>query len=135
VTCKTGFGLDLLHIIHTTPDYRQYSASAALHNFSSPMHTHKVSQSLIVVSWQRIYNSLSFQITYAVFFSQLNSILAINLQLPIEKTRLNSIPLIPSSYPGRLASRNSTLHSLLLFYPAEHFLITTQPLLLRRSVY
>jgi hypothetical protein len=34
--------------------------------------------------------------------------LAIILQLPIPKTRLNSIPLLPSSRPGRLASRNST---------------------------
>jgi hypothetical protein len=39
-------------------------------------------------------------------FSQPSS----SLQLPIPKTRLNSIPLLPSSYPGRLASRNSTLH-------------------------
>jgi hypothetical protein len=33
------------------------------------------------------------------------------LQLPIPKTRINSIPLLPSSYPGRLASWNLTLHS------------------------
>jgi hypothetical protein len=31
--------------------------------------------------------------------------------VPIPNTRLNSIPLLPSSYPGRLASRNSTHHS------------------------
>jgi hypothetical protein len=37
-------------------------------------------------------------------------------------TRLNSIPLLPSSYPGRLASRNSTLHFRLysVLYSATH---------------
>jgi hypothetical protein len=48
------------------------------------------------------------------------SFLAIILQLPIPKTRLNSIPLLPSSYPGRLASRNSTNSSQL-----NSFFITT----------
>jgi hypothetical protein len=40
------------------------------------------------------------------------------LRLPILKTRPHSIPVLPSSYPYRLASRSSTLHSrlLLLFY-------------------
>jgi hypothetical protein len=58
--------------------------------------------------------------------SQPNSFLVIILQLPIPKTRLNSIPLLPSSYPGRLASRNSTLRFMLLhdycsvlFYESE----------------
>jgi hypothetical protein len=31
VTYKTGFGLDLLHHIHTTRAYKQYSAIADLH--------------------------------------------------------------------------------------------------------
>jgi hypothetical protein len=57
--------------------------------------------------------SLSLQITHEVFFSQTNSFLAIILQLPIPKTRLNLIPLLLNSCPGRLASRNLTL-----FYPA-----------------
>jgi hypothetical protein len=41
--------------------------------------------------------------------------------------QLNSIPLLPSLYPGRLTSRNSTLHSMLLqiFSTTEHFLIST----------
>jgi hypothetical protein len=45
--------------------------------------------------------------------------------LPLFCSRqLNSVP---SSNPGRLASRNSTLHLrlLLLFYPAKDFLVTT----------
>jgi hypothetical protein len=41
--------------------------------------------------------------------SQSNLFLATFLQLPVPKTRLNSIPLLPIFYPGRLASRNSTL--------------------------
>jgi hypothetical protein len=36
--------------------------------------------------------------------------LVLILRLPIPKTRLNSIPQLPSSYHGRLASRHSTLH-------------------------
>jgi hypothetical protein len=50
--------------------------------------------------------------THEVFFTQSNSLLVIILQLPIPKTRLNSIPLVPSSHPGRMASRNSTLTAL-----------------------
>jgi hypothetical protein len=62
--------------------------------------------------------SLSHQITHEVFFTPPNSFLAIILQLPIPKTRLNSIPLLPSSYLSRLTSPNST-H----FFSAELFLI------------
>jgi hypothetical protein len=58
------------------------------------------------------------------FFSQPNSFLAIILQLPIPKTRVSSIPLFPSSYPGRLASRNSTLFNSNLLY--NSFARTTQ---------
>jgi hypothetical protein len=49
------------------------------------------------------------QITHEIFFAPPNPFLDIILQLPISKTRLNSIPLLLSSYPGRLAFRNSTL--------------------------
>jgi hypothetical protein len=54
---------------------------------------------------------------------------------------------MPSSYPGRLASRNSTLHFRLLFYtwsrllnvslhnPSARTTQKTQPILLRRRVY
>jgi hypothetical protein len=79
--------------------------------YSSWLHKHCVSQSSLVVSRQRIYIqvSLSLQMTHEVFFSQPNSFLAIILQLPIPKARFNSMPLLPSSYPGRLDSRNSTL--------------------------
>jgi hypothetical protein len=44
VTYKTGFGLDdwiyCTLYIYTVRDYRQYSATAILHTFSSPLHTH-----------------------------------------------------------------------------------------------
>jgi hypothetical protein len=87
--------------------------------------THTRILSSLVVSWQRIYQVwLSLHITHDVFFSQPNSFLAIILQLPTSKIRLNSIP---SSYPSRLASRNSTLHTRLLFY--------TRPRLLTASFY
>jgi hypothetical protein len=52
--------------------------------------------------------SLSLQITHGFFFVPLSSFLAIIVQMPVPKTRLNSIPLHPSSFPDRLASRNST---------------------------
>jgi hypothetical protein len=53
---------------------------------------------------------MSLQITYEVFFSQPNSFLATIMRLPTPKTRLNSISLLPSSYSGWLAPRNSTIH-------------------------
>jgi hypothetical protein len=49
--------------------------------------------------------SLPLQITHEVFTPP-NSFFAIILQLPIPKIRLNSIPLLSSSYPGTLVSRN-----------------------------
>jgi hypothetical protein len=58
-------------------------------------------------------------------FHRLIPFLVISLQLTIPKTRLNSLPQLPSSYLGRLASWNSTFHSRLLFYTAEHFARTT----------
>jgi hypothetical protein len=48
---------------------------------------------------------LSLQITHEVFFPQSNFFLAVILQLPIPKIRFNSIPLFPSSYLGKLASK------------------------------
>jgi hypothetical protein len=87
--------------------------------------------------------SLLLQITYEVFLAQSNSFLTIILQLPIPKTQLNSISLLPSSYPGRLASRNSTLHfsaiilycRILLYNHVARTTQKTQLLLLRRRVY
>jgi hypothetical protein len=55
--------------------------------------------------------SLSLQITHEDLFAPPNSFLAMILQLPIPKTRPNENPLLQSSYPGRLAYRNSTVFS------------------------
>jgi hypothetical protein len=54
--------------------------------------------------------SLSLQVTHEVFFSRSNCFLAIIVQLPTPKSRIHSIPLLPSSYtcPAKLVSRNST---------------------------
>jgi hypothetical protein len=70
--------------------------------------------------------SLSFQITLEVFFSQHISLLVIILQLPIPKTRLSSIPLLPSPYIPKLASRNSTDSNDLLCPFYNHSAQTTQ---------
>jgi hypothetical protein len=47
--------------------------------YSSPLRTHCGSQSSLIVSWQRIYNSL---ITHEDFLSQCNSFLGIASQSP-----------------------------------------------------
>jgi hypothetical protein len=46
--------------------------------------------------------------THEVFFPESNSFLAISSQLPPTADSVNSISPLPSSYPYRLASRNST---------------------------
>jgi hypothetical protein len=95
--------------------------------YNLPLHTHTR-----ILSLHKSYPgngfiivSLTLQITYEVFFSQPNSFLAIILQLSTPKTRLSSMSLLPSTYPGRLTSRNSTLHSRLVLYTAEHLFITS----------
>jgi hypothetical protein len=128
---QTGFWigwLDLLTPYTHNSELQAITALSLIYTLqSSPLHTHWGSQSSLVVSWQRIYSSLSLQITHEVFFSEPNSLLSIILHLPIPKTGLNSIPLLPRSYPGRLVSRNSTQLLLLnwtLLY--IHFARTTQ---------
>jgi hypothetical protein len=119
--------------IHTTWDYRRYSAMAILRTLQFT-----VTRALqFAVFTSRILAtdlsvSLSLQITHGVFFTQPSSFLAIILQLPIPMTRLtiSSIPLLPSSYPGRLALETRLFTSLLdyysiLLYAAEHFYIAT----------
>jgi hypothetical protein len=95
--------------------------------YSLPLHTHYDSQSSLVISWQRIYKNLSLQITHEVLFSQPNSFLAIILQLPIPKTRLDSIQ-FPCSQAHILEvwrlGRRLTLLSCTLLY--NNFARTTQ---------
>jgi hypothetical protein len=124
----------------TTRDYRQQNAIAILHTLQITV-THALDISIFtsrILATDFIAVSLLFQITHGVFFSQPNSFLAIIPQLPIPMPGfLNLIPLLPSSYPGRMASRNSTRQFQLLFcwtHPYNHFAWTTQqthPLLLR----
>jgi hypothetical protein len=114
VTYKTGFGLDdwICCTVYSTTCNTALSLIYPLYN--SPLLTHLYSQSSLAVSWQRIYKRLTITSNHTWSFP----FLALILRLPIPKTRLQSIPLLPSSYPGRLASRNSTLHfpTRLLFY-------------------
>jgi hypothetical protein len=72
--------------------------------------------------------SLSLQFTHEAFFAQRNSFLASFLQLSIPKTRLNSIPLLPSSCSGRLASRNWTPLESLQFLRSQAHVLAAWPL-------
>jgi hypothetical protein len=113
---EMGFGLDdwiYWHLIHSTQDYRQLQRYCWSTHFTAYHYTHTTVLSLhySYPGNRFITVSLSLQITHEVFFSQPNYPLAIILQLSIQKARLNSIPLLRSSYPGRLVSRNSTQFS------------------------
>jgi hypothetical protein len=122
VTYKTGYGLDAWtywHLIHTqlgTTGY--YSAITDLRTLQFTI-THALgfsvfaSRILAMALWR---SHCHFRSHKKSSFHSLTPC----LQLPIPKTRLDSIPLLPSSYPGRLAPRNSTL-----FFSNEPFFITT----------
>jgi hypothetical protein len=102
-----GFIDTLYKVLGSTGNY---SAIAIYTLYSSSLHTHQGSQSSLVVSWQRIYNSLTVTSnnTWSLLFTSQLISFAIILQLPISKTQLNSVSLLPGSYPDRLASQNST---------------------------
>jgi hypothetical protein len=129
-------------LIHTTRNYRQYRGIADLHTLQFTV-THALGFSVFtsrILVTDFITASLSLQITHEVFLSLPNYFLAIILQLPISKTRLNSNPLLPSSYPDRLASRNSNFQSTaplpcLLYNYFERTTQKTQPLLLEMRSY
>jgi hypothetical protein len=104
----------LIEWLDVLSPYTQYSALQAIERYRwstyFTVHTQSNSQfSLARPGNGFITVSLSLQITHGIFFSQPN-FFAIILKLPIPKTRPSSIP---RSYPGRLAFRNLTLHSLL----------------------
>jgi hypothetical protein len=143
MTYKTGSGLDdwiyCTLFVHSTRDYRQYSSIADLHTLQLTI-THALGVS-VFTSHILATVSLSLQITHEVFFSPPNSFITIILQVPIQKTPLNSIPLLPRSYIPA-GWRLETPFCSILLYAAEHFFITTlhgprrkQPLLLTTSVY
>jgi hypothetical protein len=96
VTCisnyRRGFKLDdwiyYTLYIHTTRDYRQYSAIGDIHNLQFTI-THGFGSSvftshILANGFKTV--SLSLQITLGFFFSQSNSSLAIILYLPHPKT-------------------------------------------------
>jgi hypothetical protein len=85
-----GF-IDTIYI-HTTRDYRQYSAIADLHSSQFTVTRALLfSQSSLVVFCQRIYHSpTSLQITHEVYITLPSSFLAISSQSPstaISRTR------------------------------------------------
>jgi hypothetical protein len=81
---------------------------------SSTLHIHLSSQSSLVVSWQRIFNSLSVTTAYMkssnhalrLLHSQAFNSIEIHSVILMPQY-LNSISPLPRSYPGRLTSRNS----------------------------
>jgi hypothetical protein len=81
--------------------------------YNSQLHTHEDYQSSLVVSLQRSQCNFKSHME-----SSLHSLIPILLLFC--NCQINSIPLLPSSYPGRLASRNSTL-----FFSTELLFITT----------
>jgi hypothetical protein len=93
------------HVIHKTPDYRQYSAIADLHTLQFTVtHAlgHSVFTSIILVT--DLYQShCHFKLHMKSSFHGIIRFFSL-----FYNYQLNSIPLLSSSYPGRLASRNST---------------------------
>jgi hypothetical protein len=113
VTYKTGSGLDDLiycHLIHTTRDYKQYSVIADLHTLPFTV-KHALGFSVFIsrILATDLYQShYHFKSHMKSSSHSLSSFFPLFCKLPIPKTRLNSIPLLPSLCPGRLASRNTT---------------------------
>jgi hypothetical protein len=97
--------LDTLHTQHGTTGNTTLTWST---HFKVRRCTHNWVLSSLVLSRQRIYNRLTvnWDHTWSLLFA------AQFFSCPY--CGLNSIHLLPSSYPGRLASRNSTLPSMLI---------------------
>jgi hypothetical protein len=123
VTYKKGFGLDnsiYWHLRHTTRDYRQIQR----YHLSTHFTVHRCARTRVlslplVVSWQRIYNSLSLQITYEIF----RLIPFLLLFCSCQFRRLGSIQFLCSQVHIPAGWRLEL--DLTLFYTVEHFLITT----------
>jgi hypothetical protein len=97
VAYKTGFGLDdwiyCTLYIHTTRDYRQCSAIADLHTLQFTV-THALGFSVFT---SRILATGCHFKSHMESFLQPNSFLAIILQLPVPKARLDSTRRAPAA--------------------------------------
>jgi hypothetical protein len=103
--------------IHTIRDYRQYSAIAVLHTFQftvahalefSVFTSRILATDLSQSHWHlNSHIESSFHSVTPFFYHYSAAVIS------EDSTQFNSS--LPSSYPGRLVSRNSTLHSRLLF--------------------
>jgi hypothetical protein len=91
---QTGFGFDdwvYWHLIHTTWDYRQLQCYRYSHTLQVTV-THTLGFSvLVVISWQRIHNSLTVTSnhTWSLLCTAISSQLFCQLQTP--ETQLNSL--------------------------------------------
>jgi hypothetical protein len=117
LTYKTGFGLDdwiyNLHI-HTVQDYWQYNTIAILHTFQFTV-AHALEFSAFtshILATDLSQSHCNFKSHMKSSLHHLIPFLALILRFRIPKSRLNSIP---SSYPGRPAFWNPTLHTTRLF--------------------
>jgi hypothetical protein len=114
VTC--GSGLDLLYLIHTTQDYRQYSAVAILHTFQFAV-THALGFSaftsrILAMDLSQSHCNVKSHVKYSLH-SLINFLpLFCNCQF----RRLNSIPLLASSYSAGWRPDTRLFTSRLLFY-------------------
>jgi hypothetical protein len=126
VTYKTGFGLDdwiyCTSYIHNSSLQVITVLSLIYTLYSSPLHTDYVSQSSLVVSWQRIHNSLTVTSNYTwsllctVQFLSCHYSATANSE---DSTQFNSSA--PKLIFWRLVSRNSTLHSV-RYWSIEFFI-------------
>jgi hypothetical protein len=94
----------------STRDYRQYSAITDLHTSQFAV-THPLGFSVLtsrILATDLSESHCHFKSHMGSSFRSLISFFPLFCNC-----QLNSIPLLPSSYTGRLASRNSTLHSFL----------------------
>jgi hypothetical protein len=145
VTFKMGFWIGWLHLLKpysfTTRDYRYYSATTDLYTLYFTV-AHALGFSVFtsrIMAMDLSQSPCNFKSHMKASFHSLIPFLALFL------TRF--IPLLSISYFGRLASRNSTPHSRLDYYPWSPVLTVsfykpsarttqkTQPLLLRTHFY
>jgi hypothetical protein len=109
---------------YTTRDFRQYGAIALPHTLQFTVthtYTHTLGFSVFtsrILATDLSHSHCNFKSHMKYSLHRRIPFIVLILRLPNPETRL---PSIPSSYPGRLKSRNSTLHSR-LFYSRSRLL-------------